>query len=753
MQAPAKAPDAPPERRRAPSLWWYIAILAAALILPLLVLAGIVTWRYAEAEAGRLEAAAAQRNEDLADEIDRILSSRLAILQVLASSPALDGAGDIPRFDEQARQFAREGIDIRLRELTGQLLVDTGQPPGATLPHWPLLEAMKQSVQGRLPVFIDLYVSRGTGSYAVALVLPVVRDGEVRYLVSTIFHAEFFARVIAGKGIRQPYFASLADRSGLIIARSERHAELVGKPLPGFAESVGAGGQWRGPNGQGVLVSGYYRRSPVSGWMVTTGVDLAALRAPLNASLAWLAATAAGLGVLTVGLSALIMRRVGNAVVAVTEAAGAMGRGQLTVVPDTRIAEANTVGQAISDASIRLHRQAAQLVSANSALEERVEERTRELAASEERYRLLADHASDMIVLRNTEGRVFYASPASRKLIGYSPEEMLEITPSAIVHPDDIERVVAIGTAIAAGQDSAFSIHRLRHRDGHWVWVQAAFSRLSGRGADEPNIMAVVRDDTERQQAEARLRQSNEALKQFSAIVSHDLQAPLRHINMFAEMLKAGAEASDAQTAETAGRIMASAERMQRLIRSLNAYTQVAYREVRQEPVQLARVVSEAIQLLDTDIREADAEIRVFNLPVVTGDPDLLVRLFQNLIANAVKYRGAERPLVRIRSRPAGRFWEISVEDNGIGIAPQHAEKIFEIFRRLHRDESRYAGMGVGLALCRRVVESHGGEIWLDTEASQGACFRFTLPRRREAAATPHAGDDHGTAQQAHADR
>ncbi|WP_439575177.1 sensor histidine kinase [Phreatobacter sp.] len=753
MQAPAKGPDAVRDRRPAPSLWFYIAMLAAALTLPLLVLAGIVTWRYAEAEAGRLEAAAAQRNEDLASEVDRILASRLAILQVLASSPALDGAGDIARFDEQARQFSREGIDIRLRELSGQLLVDTGQPPGTALPHWPLLDAMNQAVQGRLPVFVDLYVSRGTGTYAVALVLPIVRDGEVRYLVSTIFHAEFFAQLLAGRGIRQPYFASIVDRSGLIIARSERHAELVGKPLPGFAESRDPAGRWRGINSQGVTVSGYYRRSPLSGWMVTAGVDVAALRAPLNVSLAWLAATATGLGVLAVGLSGLIMRRVGRAVVSVTEAASAMGRGQLTVVPETGIAEANAVGQAISEASIRLHRQAAQLVSANSALEDRVEERTRELAASEERYRLLADHASDMIVLRNIEGRVFYASPASLKLIGYSPEDMLDVTPSMLVHPDDMERVRAISEAIGAGRESDFSIHRLRHRDGHWVWVQAAFSRLSGRGADEPNIMAVVRDDTERQQSEARLRQSNEALKQFSAIVSHDLQAPLRHINMFAEMLKTRAEAADPQTAETAGRIMASAERMQRLIRSLNAYTQVAYREVRQEPVPLARVVAEALQLLDADIREAAAEVKVFNLPMVLGDPDLLVRLFQNLIANAVKYRGEASPVIRIRSRPAGRFWEIRVEDNGIGIATQHGEKVFEIFRRLHRDESRYAGMGVGLALCRRVVESHGGEIWLDTEASQGACFRFTLPRRREPAAPPEAGEDHGAIQQAHADR
>jgi PAS domain S-box-containing protein len=411
-------------------------------------------------------------------------------------------------------------------------------------------------------------------------------------------------------------------------------------------------------------------------------------------------------------------------------------------VPKTRIAEVNRVGEAFAQASVRLHLQSAALARANRELEQRVEQRGVELRASEERYRLLAENASDLIILRNAEGRTFYASPSARKLLGYTPEEMLETRPVMLVHPDDWARVDGINQAISQGRDLGFSIHRLRHKEGHWVWIQAAYSRLEGVGPDEPNIMVVIRDDTERQEQEARLHQSNEALRQFSAIVSHDLQAPLRHINMFSDMLKARVGESDSQAAGYAASIMASVERMQRLIRSLIAYTQVAYASVRQEDVDLARVAADAVALLGADIEAAGATVKTFNLPTVTGDAELLTRLFQNLIGNAVKYRGEEPLVVKIRARPAGRFWEISVEDNGIGIDGTYADRIFEIFRRLHRDESRYPGLGLGLALCRRIVESHGGEIWLDKEWSRGARFLLTLPRRRADKTRGTGGED-----------
>jgi len=723
------------------SLAVYLVAFAAVVVVPFMLLAVTVSWRYADAEITRLKLVGEQRTEDIAAEIERILGSRLDILRVLATSPAID-AGDHAAFDEQARQFTESGIDIRLRALDGRLLVDTGLPRGEALPHWPLLEPMSEAIRSRQPVFSSLFVSRGTGTYAVAIFVPVVRDGTVVALVSNTFSPIVFHRIMVRAGIRDPYFASLSDRSGLIIARSANHEASVGRALPSFEAAVGRSGAWSGVNADGLKVRAFYQRSPLSGWLVTLGLRESAIDAALWRTFGGTTVVGLLLVVLSIALATVLVRRLARAANAMVEAAAAMERGQLTVVPRTDVVEVNRVGEAFGRASVKLHLQASALARANRELERRVEERGAALEASEERYRLLAENARDMILLRNVEGLIFYASPSCQKLLGYTPDEMLALGPAAIVHPDDWRRVDAINRAMGEARDLGFSIHRLRHKEGHWIWIQAAYSRVPHASPEEACIMVVVRDDTERQEQETKLRQTNESLRQFSAIVSHDLQAPLRHINMFSDMLGARVAGADAEAAGYATKIQGSVERMQRLIRSLNAYTQVAYALERRDAVDLGVVVNEAVALLDADIQAAGATIKVFNLPTIEGDSELLTRLFQNLIGNAVKYRGDEPPVVKIRARPAGRFWEIAVEDNGIGIDPLYADRVFEIFRRLHRDESRYPGIGLGLALCRRIVESHGGEIWLDKDWPKGARFQLTLPRRRAKAERRTGGGD-----------
>lgn len=723
------------------SLAVYLVAFAAVIVVPLMLLSFAVAWRFADAEISRLKLVGEQRTEDVAAEIERMLGSRLDILRVLATSPAID-AGDHAAFDAQARQFTESGVDIRLRALDGRLLVDTGLPPGETLPHWPLLEPMNEAIRSRQPVFSSLFVSRGTSTYAVAIFVPVVRDGTVVALVSNTFSPEVFHRVMVRAGITDPYFASLSDRSGLIIARSANHETSVARQLPSFDAAVGRSGAWNGVNADGLKVRAFYQRSPLSGWLVTLGLRESAIDAALWRTFGGVTVVGLLLVILSIALAAVLVRRLSRAANAMVEAAAAMERGQLTVVPRTDIVEVNRVGEAFGRASVKLHLQASALARANRELERRVEERGAALEASEERYRLLAENARDTILLRNVEGRIFYASPSCQRLLGYSPEEMLSVHPATVVHPDDWRRVDGVNRAMADGRELGFSIHRLRHKEGHWVWIQAAYSRLPHASPDEPSIMVVVRDDTERQEQETKLRQTNESLRQFSAIVSHDLQAPLRHINMFSDMLGSRVAGTDAEAAGYAAKIQGSVERMQRLIRSLNAYTQVAYALEKREAVDLAIVVSEAVAMLDADIQAAGATIKVFNLPTIEGDQELLVRLFQNLIGNAVKYRGDEPPVVKIRARPAGRFWEVAVEDNGIGIDPLYADRVFEIFRRLHRDESRYPGIGLGLALCRRIVESHGGEIWLDKDWPKGARFQLTLPRRRAKAERRTGGGD-----------
>ena len=170
--------------------------------------------------------------------------------------------------------------------------------------------------------------------------------------------------------------------------------------------------------------------------------------------------------------------------------------------------------------------------------------------------------------------------------------------------------------------------------------------------------------------------------------------------------------------------------RMRRIIDSLLEFSQIAYRIASPKPVALSGVVREALALLESHVEESGGAVEVGPLPEVMGDPELLKRLAQNLIANALKYRRPDTPpMVRVYSRQALQGVELVVEDEGIGIDPQHVGRIFEVFQRLHRDETVYQGTGVGLALARRIVESHNGVIALDTSYAPGARFVVTFPQ------------------------
>jgi signal transduction histidine kinase len=225
------------------------------------------------------------------------------------------------------------------------------------------------------------------------------------------------------------------------------------------------------------------------------------------------------------------------------------------------------------------------------------------------------------------------------------------------------------------------------------------------------------------------LTQSNEALRQYTAVASHDLQSPLRHITMLAQLLEE--EASDElspQGREIIGNIVNGTQRMQRIIESLLEYSTLVERELVRKPVDLEAVARESVKGLARDIKDAKADIHLDMVPVkVAGDAKILSRLFDNLIGNSLKYRSEAPPRIRITSVADGDQLEVSVTDNGIGVPNAYADRIFEMLRRLHR-ENEIPGTGIGLSLCQRIVESHGGEIWLDKTYSKGARFCFTLP-------------------------
>lgn len=232
----------------------------------------------------------------------------------------------------------------------------------------------------------------------------------------------------------------------------------------------------------------------------------------------------------------------------------------------------------------------------------------------------------------------------------------------------------------------------------------------------------------EHRQAQEELARSNRDLEQFAYVASHDLQEPLRMVATYTQLL---AERYRGKLDENADKYIHyavdGALRMQILVRDLLAFSRVGRQGTELALTDCNIVVETALKNLQAAILESDTQVEYGHLPTVMADASQLQQVFQNLMGNAIKFRGAEAPLIRITAENKNREWIFSVADNGIGIAPEHAELIFVIFKRLHT-HAEYPGSGIGLAICKKVVEHHGGRIWVESQAGQGSTFRFTLP-------------------------
>jgi PAS domain S-box-containing protein len=243
------------------------------------------------------------------------------------------------------------------------------------------------------------------------------------------------------------------------------------------------------------------------------------------------------------------------------------------------------------------------------------------------------------------------------------------------------------------------------------------------------DITARKRLEESRREMEAELQRSNRELEQFAFIVSHDLREPLRTISSFLNLVRKRARGQlDPEANEFIGYAVDSADRLDRMIQDLLEYSRIQRQEITLAPMPLFDIWLEAIENLRFSIEETGAHITHDPLPVVRGDANQLVRLLQNLIGNAITYCKDRRPEIHLGVAPEGERWRIGVQDNGIGIKAEDQERIFQIFERLHT-RKEYPGTGVGLAICRKIVERHGGRIWVESEPGRGATFFFTLPK------------------------
>ncbi|KQC08168.1 MAG: hypothetical protein APR62_05335 [Smithella sp. SDB] len=357
------------------------------------------------------------------------------------------------------------------------------------------------------------------------------------------------------------------------------------------------------------------------------------------------------------------------------------------------------------------------------------------LRDSEDKWRRLFEESYDAIfVADSSTGEILDCNYAATALIGRSKKELIG-QHQRILHPhkDSVEQFTETFQHHATDMQDQVLETQVITKDSTIkdVEIKASIINLGGRKV----IQGAFRDITDRKIAQEKLKfameelaRSNAELQQFAYVASHDLQEPLRMVASFSELLgkrykdKLGKDAD-----EFIGFIVDGASRMQRLINDLLIYSRVGTRGKPFQPTDFSSILGQALVNLGPSIEENEAIIINDDLPVLLADEVQILQLFQNLISNAIKFRSAERPVINITTRQESDKWIFSVRDNGIGIASEYHDRIFVIFQRLHAREE-YPGTGIGLSICKRIVERHGGNIWVKSEPGKGAEIFFTIP-------------------------
>ena len=352
------------------------------------------------------------------------------------------------------------------------------------------------------------------------------------------------------------------------------------------------------------------------------------------------------------------------------------------------------------------------------------------LRASQASFRQLADSMPHMVWTARPDGYLDYYNERWYEFTGFSREDSSENIWERIVHPDDLQRVgEAWREALKSGNPYTIECRLWDQTEKRWRWFLGRALPIRDAEGNVAKWFGSSTDIDDQKRTEDDLRRANADLEQFAFSATHDLQEPLRAIKIYSELLtKTCGPAIQGEGQQFLGHLRGGASRMEMLVRDLLSYTKVSQFERPEDYADAGEALNSALANLSSAIQEVEAEITSDPLPSVRLHEAHVQQLFQNLIGNAIKYRSPDmRPRVHVSADRQGNEWVFAISDNGIGIAPDYSETIFGLFKRLHTNDE-YSGTGIGLAICRRIVERYNGRIWVESEAGKGSTFRFSIP-------------------------
>lgn len=356
-----------------------------------------------------------------------------------------------------------------------------------------------------------------------------------------------------------------------------------------------------------------------------------------------------------------------------------------------------------------------------------------QLRESEQRFRQLTDSMPQMVWTSRPDGYLDYFNARLCEFTGFGPGHYGELSNwEGIIHPEDREKCFeSWNNSIRRGESWRVEYRLCDQRTSRYCWYLGRAIPLRGADGQIAKWIGTCTDIDEQKRAEEDLRRANQALEQFAFAASHDLQEPLRNVAVYTQILqKRFGTSLNAEADEYMQVIVEGAQRLSRLLTDLLAYTKAANSDHDPGGSADGQAVLERVLLdLSRVVEEAEARITHDQLPVVGVKDVHLQQLLQNLVGNALKYRrDGIPPEVHVSAERVEKQWLFSVRDNGIGIEREFQSLVFGVFRRLHANVGKYAGTGIGLAICQRIVDHYGGRIWVESEVGRGATFYFTLP-------------------------